>query len=100
MAELRLTAAALNDLDDIRERGVREFGPAASVRFLTGFGRKFALLREQPRAGQARPEFRRNMRSLPYRPYRILYELMGDTVVIARIIHHSRDVRRALRELQ
>jgi toxin ParE1/3/4 len=100
MAKLRLTAAALNDLDEIREHGVEAFGPLASARYLEGFGRKFALLRAQPRAGQVRPEFRRDMRSLPYRPYRILYEVAGDTVVIARIIHQSRDVRRALRELQ
>ncbi len=100
MAKLRLTVAALDDLDEIREHGSGEFGPVVSARYLEGFDRKFALLRAQPRAGQARPEFRRDIRSLPYRPYRILYEIDGDTVVIARIIHQSRDVLRALYGLQ
>lgn len=100
VAELRLTAAAMNDLEDIRERGVSEFGAAASARFLEGFARKFRLLREQPRAGQARPEFRQAIRSLPHRPYHILYEVRSDVVVISRIIHHARDVRQALREPQ
>ncbi len=100
MAKLRLTVAALNDLEEIREHGVSEFGPIVSARYLEGFDRKFALLRAQPRAGQARPKFHGNVRSLPYRPYRILYELRVDTVVIARIIHQSRDAFRALHGLQ
>lgn len=98
MVELRLSAAAMNDLDDIQETGIERFGPIAAADFLTGFDRKFGLLRDHSRAGQVRPEFRQDMRVLPHRPYHILYHLLPETVLIVRIIHQRRDVRRALGE--
>ena len=63
-----------------------------------GFDRLFELLREQPFAGQERPEFGMELRALSHRPYRILYRLVKEQIVIARVIHQARDVRRALRE--
>lgn len=92
MAELRLTAQAIRDLDEIQTRGIEHFGPRAAARFMAGFERIFALLRDQPRAGQARPEFRENVRCVSHRPYRAHYRVAGETVVIVRILHQARDV--------
>ena len=78
--------------------GVRDHGPAVARHYLEGFRRLFGLLREQPHAGQKRPEFDLGVRSLSHRPYRILYRVQDDLVVIDRIIHQSRDVRRALQD--
>ena len=98
MAELRLSAAAREDLIDIRDQGVRDFGPAATARHLAGFEARFVLLRERPFAGQQRPEFELAIRSLSHRPHRILYQVDRRGVLIVRIIHQARDVRGALRE--
>ncbi|PTS87349.1 hypothetical protein DBR17_06205 [Sphingomonas sp. HMWF008] len=100
MAELRLSGAARRDLREIRREGVRLHGDAASEAYLLGLDRLFALLRQQPFAGQARAEFRQSMRSLSHRPHRILYHVEGNTVIIDRILHQARDVGRALREDQ
>jgi toxin ParE1/3/4 len=69
---------------------------AASARYLAGFERLFQLLREQPFAGQERPEFARGIRSLSHRPCRILYRVRDDTVVIVRVLHHAQDAPRTL----
>jgi toxin ParE1/3/4 len=98
MTKLRLSAAARTDLQEIREIGVREHGTAAAEAHLRGFRRWFQLLREYPLAGQERAEFERGIRSLSHRPHRILYQVAGDTVLIVRILHSSRDIRSALRE--
>lgn len=96
MPDVRLSQAASRDIREIREGGIRDHGIAASDRFMAGFERLFALLKDQPLAGQQRPEFRQPIRSLSHRPYRILYHLAGNVVVIDRIIHHARDVRHIL----
>jgi len=97
MADLRFSAMARHDLETIRDTGVQEFGPEAAERHLLGFERHFALLREHPFAGQARPEFALGIRSLSHRPHRLLYRVEGDVVLVVRIIHYRQDVRGALR---
>ena len=98
VADLRLSAAALQDLGTIKEDGVRQHGQAATTTYLSGFDRLFRLLRDHPKAGQARPEFRGGYRSPSHRPFLIVYRIKSDAVVIERILHHARDVRRALRD--
>ena len=100
MAKLRLGAQARRDLQEIRRDGIRDHGVAASAAYFAGFRRLFQLLRAQPFAGQERPEFELGVRSLSYRPHRILYRVDGDVVVVDRMLHQARDVRRALRGQQ
>ena len=95
MVDLRVSVEARRDFREIKDRGVREFGPERAREHLAGFGRLFRLLRDQPFAGQERPDIEAGVRSLSHRPHRILYEIESDIVVILRIIHQARDVRRA-----
>ena len=95
MVRLRLTSTAQRDLTAIREISVRDYGPKAARDFMAGFERIFQLLRDQPFAGQLRDEFGLNDRSFSYRPYRLLYQVNGDEILITRIIHQARDVRTA-----
>ena len=92
MADLRLTEQAIRDLDDIQTRGIEQFGPRVATRFMAGFGRIFSLLRDQPRTGQARPEFRDQTRGVSHRPYREHCRVVGNTVVVVRILHQARDL--------
>lgn len=100
MAKLRVSAGARRDLERIGAVGVQDHGVTASAAYVEGFRKLFRLLREQPFAGQARSELGQDIRSLSYRPHRILYRVQGDTVIIDRIIHQARDVSRALRDDQ
>jgi len=97
MAELRLSAAAQRDLDQIAEDGVRDHGPDVSERHIEGFRRLFQLLRDHPLAGQDWPEPALGVRTLSHRPHRIVYRVVGDRVIVDRILHHARDIGRALK---
>ncbi|NYD88589.1 type II toxin-antitoxin system RelE/ParE family toxin [Sphingomonas melonis] len=96
MTRLRVSAAARRDLRDIGETGRRDFGKSASAAHINGFRRLFRLLRDQPFAGAEWSELNLDIRSLSHRPHRILYRVEGDTVIIVRIIHQSRDMRQVL----
>ena len=96
MADLKLSREARADLEAVRQVGIRDHGPIAAEAHLRGFERLFQLLREQPYAGQERPEFDRDICSLAHRPHRILYTVRADRVLIVRVIHHARDVRAVL----
>lgn len=98
MARLRVSAEARRDLRRIGREGTRDHGAAASATYVEGFRRLFRLLREHPFAGQERPEIDQAARSLSHRPYRIIYRIDIDAVVIVRIVHQSRDTARAMRQ--
>ena len=96
MAELRLSVEAARDLDTIRTDGIERFGQAAADRHVRGIRQGIALLAEHPYAGQARPEFRQDIRTISKRPHRILYTATDDLVIVVRVLHHLQDVRRSL----
>ena len=96
MAKLRLSTAAQRDLRQIQADGAEKFGVPTSLGHMAKFDRLFALLREQPFAGPARPDYGKAVRLLTNPPHRILYQVQGELVVIIRILHASRDVHRAM----
>lgn len=98
MANLRLSVAAERDLEQIQEEGEALFGDAVADAHSDRFERIFALLRNQPLAGQERPDYARSIRTLSNRPHIVLYQVQGDTVLVVRVLHGSRDIRRALRQ--
>lgn len=98
MARLILSVAARADLLEIRDTGIRDHGPVAAEAHLRSIGQRLRMLREHPYAGQERPEFERDIRSMSCRPHRILYNVSGEVVLVIRILHQARDVRGALRE--
>lgn len=97
MSKLRLSARAEFDLEEIQEIGVRDFGVSAAREHMAGFERIFTLLREHPSAGQEQPSYGRRVRSFSHKPHRILYRIDDTEVLIIRILHMARDVKRALR---
>lgn len=98
MTDLRLTAQARQDLEEIQAAGLRDHGNASTRKYMAGFERVFDLLREHPKAGQARSEYGRYFRSFSYHPHRIFYRFDGDVVLIVRVLHAARDVPDVLRE--
>jgi len=100
MTRLRLSRAAQNDLEDIQETGLIEFGINATRNHMAGFERIFALLRERPLTGQDRPDFGAGIRSFSHRPHRLLYRVERGEVLIVRILHGARDARSIMRDQQ
>lgn len=96
MAEVRLSEGARADLADIDAYGAEQFGEDAADGYQRGISDTLDRLSRFPRLGEARPAYGMNIRCIVYRRHRILYRLIGEEVVVARILHHSRDVARHL----
>lgn len=97
MAEVAFSNAAEVDLVEIHEFSVARFGEDVAETYMHGFDAAFVQLRDFPLAAPLRPEFGNEVRCLVHRQHRVLYNVCGDNVLIFRIIHHSRDAKRALR---
>lgn len=96
MPEVRLSETARADLADIDAFGAGRFGENAADAYQRGIGDALNRLRVFPNLGEFRPDYGLNIGCIVHRSHRIVYRVAGDEVVIARILHHSRDVSRHL----
>lgn len=97
MAEVQFSNAAEADLVEIDEFSALRFGEDVAEIYMRGFNAAFERLRDYPHAAPLRPEFGEGYRCLVHRQHRVFYSASGDSVLIVRILHHSRDARRALK---
>ena len=96
MAQLRFTESAERDLIDIGNFIARD-NPATAARFVARLEEHCRLLAAHPLLGRVRDALAPQLRSLAYGRYVIFYRALPDGVVIVRVLHAARDVRRALR---
>ena len=97
MAEVRLSEDARLDLIDIDAYGGERFGGEVSDAYQRAIADLLDRLENFPLIGEARPDYGLGMRCIRHKSHRILYRVAGDQVVIARILHPSRDVSRHLK---
>jgi toxin ParE1/3/4 len=90
-----LSPAARADLADIRVYSVEQFSPSVADAYFLGFDAVFDLLSAQPAAGQAHPELGLGIRCFRHRRHRLFYVFDSELVLIVRVIHYARRVRRA-----
>ena len=101
MVDLRISSQAERDLDDIAAWETDDFGEQVAASHIAGFERFFfALLRAHPLVGEARPAWGWGIRTVSHPPHRLLYRVDARGVLIVRVVHMSRDVRRALRSAE
>ena len=96
MGRLRLSQGAQQDLIEIRQYSIVEFGTDVADAYFRGFNQSFALLHARPFCGALQPEIAPDVRCFVHRRHRIFYCVQDDLVLILRIIHHARNARRAL----
>ena len=96
MAEIRFSPATRADLKEIGRFSRREFGKAVADKYLFGLDQVFDRLASHPHFGEAQPKLGKGVRRLSHRQHRIFYEVNGEVVLILRIFHHARDVKRNL----
>jgi toxin ParE1/3/4 len=97
-ARLKLLAKAREDMIHLRRYSRREFGAAAADRLVDDLNRVFRLLTDHPLAGPDFSETAPGLRLFPARGYRIFYRVVQGTVEIVRVLHHSREIGKALDE--
>ena len=97
MTEIEFSNAAVEDLSEIDEFSILQFGAEMGEAYMRGFDKAFTLLQDHPLAGRAVPEYGNLTRCLVHRKHRIFHIVEGETVLIVRILHHAMDAQRALR---
>ena len=100
---VNLSPEAWDDLEDIAlysELSWSElsWGEEQRDRYLTALDQALLRLSEFPQLGRSRGELHPNYRSLQIEQHIVIYEVLSSEVYVVRILHRSRDLRRALRE--
>jgi toxin ParE1/3/4 len=96
VVEIRLTELALQDLLAIEEFSFATFGREQTSKYLAGLREAFVRLGEHPGIGVVRDDLRAGSRSYRYGSHRIYYRASEDEVLIQRILHYARQVRRSM----
>ena len=94
--QLVIAPAAKNDLKDIFQYGLRQWGQAQSESYLSTIKNQFWLLTDQPLIGIERPELLPDTRSLPIESHTLFYRVTANRVEIIRVLHGRQDPHRHL----
>ena len=95
--QLVIAPAAQNDLKDIYQYGLRQWGLTQSESYLSTIKNQFWLLTQQPLMGTERPELLANIRSLPIESHTLFYRVTNNRVEIIRVLHGRQDPQRHLK---
>lgn len=90
---------ARRDIDDIWEY-VASDDSAAADRLIDRIYAISRRLADFPESGPARPDIAPGVRSLMAGRYLLLYQINGDAVDVARVVHGARDILAALGEAE
>lgn len=88
---LRLAPAATDDLRQIVQSSLRQWGQAQSEVYLAKLKTQLWLLTTQPLMGVDRSELFPGLRSLPCGMHRLFYRLNAKQVEVIRILHCRQD---------
>ena len=93
--ELKLTPCAIADIERIYLESARQFGISQADAYQAGLRRSLELIGQHPLVARERTGFRRPVRVHPYESHVIVY-LVGDAVLVIRILHAHQNLRRIL----
>ena len=95
--QLVIAPAAKNDLKEIYQYGLRQWGQAQSENYLSTIKNQFWLLTQQPLIGTERPELLPDVRSLPINSRTLFYRVTTTRVEVIRVLHGRQDPQRHLK---
>ncbi len=100
MTTVRLTRAALRDLEVARDHLLEAAGVAVALRFIERVEQAQDVLARFPDSGASWSFVAAGLRrwNLAGFPYGLFYRNHGTTVLILRVLHTSRDIPATLRE--
>ena len=96
--QLVITPAAKNDLKEIYQYGLRQWGQAQSDSYLTAVKDQFWSLTEHSLMGVECRELLPDTRSLIIHSHTIFYRVTTGKVEIIRVLHSRQDVYRHLKK--
>ncbi|MBA3836879.1 MAG: type II toxin-antitoxin system RelE/ParE family toxin [Sphingomonas sp.] len=93
---LKLGRRAENDLADIRDYSIEQFGVERAIAYLDGIEAAFRLIMDYPEIGGVHLKVTPPVRSYAVQLHRIFYSVEADVVLIVRVLHKAMDVGRWL----
>ena len=96
MKRFRLSALAETDLDEIWLYVATDRGVDVAKRLIDEVMDRVVLLADQPHAGRLRDELAVGLRSFPVQNHIIYYRPEQSHILIARVLHGSRDQASAI----
>jgi toxin ParE1/3/4 len=96
MAEYRLTPAAQQDLDDIFEHSVAEWGLPVALRYSEDLEAAFDMLANALQRGRSCETIRPGYRRLGVGTHMIYFKATGYGIAVTRILHQRMDAPRHL----
>ncbi|MFC0218857.1 type II toxin-antitoxin system RelE/ParE family toxin [Pseudochelatococcus lubricantis] len=90
---IRLSNLAMQDLQEIRQYTVEQWGREQWLRYYRGLVTAFDQIERAPNAGRPRDLFLPGMRSVSYQKHIIFYapiEAARGAIVVLRILHQKR----------
>lgn len=95
--QLVIAPAAKNDLKEIYQYGLRQWGQAQSEIYLSTIKNQFWVLTRQPLMGTERTELLPGVRSIPIESHTLFYRVTVNRLEIIRILHGRQDPQRQLK---
>ena len=93
MSRLKLTKAAERDLEEIWLYIARDSVAYADA-YIDKVLSRCALLAEHPESGRVRDDVAKGLCAIPVESHIIFYRVKRKHVVISRVLHSARDIRR------
>ncbi len=93
MSRVDLTRSAEADLIEIWDH-VADTSVIQADRLLNRFAAKFSHLADHPGLGRPRPELAPDCRSYPLGKYGFYYRPTDEGILLLRVLHSARDIRR------
>lgn len=91
--QLRLTKAAVADLEEIRTFTTDAWGRAKWLDYFAGLEAVFDRLQDDPTMGRQMARLAQGLRVVVYRSHRVFFHTnRRDEVVVLRVLHQKRDV--------
>ncbi|WP_425073714.1 type II toxin-antitoxin system RelE/ParE family toxin [Sagittula sp. S175] len=100
LSEVRLTPAALGDLEDIWRYTADLWSEHQAERYVDGLATTFETLRAMPEIARERPEFRPPVRVHPSGEHVVVYHVKGDALEVIRVLGGRQNWRAVLARLR
>jgi toxin ParE1/3/4 len=94
--KLELSTLAKDDLRDIAQYTFTLYGERQVDIYLQALYDGMELLAENPEIGHRRDDIPSGYKSLPIEKHILVFTIQGESLIIARILHQSRDMQRHL----
>jgi len=89
-----LSEAAAEDISEIYDYTLYEFGENQAISYLTDLEKKFLSLTNQSISGRNRDKIRKDLKSINFKKHVIFYRIIKGTLRIVRVLHERRDIPR------